>query len=246
MKPGERILITGGSGGIGAAIAVGCAQRGAWPLVGYCRHPQQALDVVSRCGQGEIYRIDLCAAMPDVPAIDAVVHCAAAYAPDRSLLEGEETLLDDLLQVNLLGPLRLTRAAAGASVGLKRLVFVLSSAAFCRGTGPYALSKAAELALCRLLANELAPRSVRVDAVVPGWTQTPLAALAAAAGGRSMEAIAGEHVGGRILQPDEIGKLCGSLLFDHADAPPGRLIVFDRRDGTEPIWHPLSPRQVAN
>jgi len=245
MTPGARILVTGGSGGIGGAIASACAQRGAWPLVGYCHSEQSAREVVRRCSRGEICPIDLRAATLSIPAVEAVVHCAAAYAPERSLLEGDETMLEELLQVNVLGPLRLTRAAASASPSPKRIVFVLSSAAFCRGTGPYALSKAAELALCRLLANELAGRGLRIDAIVPGWTDTPMAARAAAASGRSLGDISRDHPGGRILRPDEVGQLCASLLFDHSDSPPGTLIAWDLRDAADPVWRPLHNSTAA-
>lgn len=236
MNSGERVLITGGSGGIGSAIAIACADRNAWPIVGYHRNATRAAEVVARCRQGEAWQIDLCALPGDVPAVEAVVHCAAAFAPERSLLDVFEEQLEELLAVNLLGPLRLTRAVATSSNTLKRIVFILSSAAFCRGSGPYALSKAAELALCRLLANELAPRGVRVDALVPGWTATPMAEQAAQATGRSLSEIAERHPDGVLLAPQDMGELCATLLFDHSDALPGNLIVWDLRDGPEAVW----------
>jgi 3-oxoacyl-[acyl-carrier protein] reductase len=245
IQSGSRILISGGSGGIGGEIARECALRGGWPIVGYFRHQERARDVVRRCGNGEICHIDVRDATLDVPSAEAVVHCAAAYSPTGSLLETNDETLAELLEVNLSGPLRLTRAAA-RSVGLKRVVFILSSASFCRGTGSYALAKAAELALCRLLANELAPRGVRVDAVVPGWTDTPMAREAAAARGCDLTTIAKEHPQGRILQAEEVGRLCASLLFEHSEGPPGSLIVWDLRDGPEPLWHPLGPSGTAN
>lgn len=238
MKPDARILVTGGSGGIGGAIAAACAQRGGWPIVGYFRQQARASQAVRGCGRGEIWQADLKGHFSQVPAADALVHCAAAFSPARSLIDAADETLADLLTVNLLGPLRLTRAAA-AGGALTRVVFILSSASFCRGTGPYALSKAAELALCRLLSNELAPRGVRVDAIVPGWTDTAMAAQAARASGRSVADIAQEHPGGSVLKSDEIGQLCASLLYDHPDAPPGKLIVWDRRDSEEPVWHAL-------
>ncbi|HWB14667.1 MAG TPA: SDR family oxidoreductase [Pirellulales bacterium] len=244
MKSGSKILISGGSGGIGSAIALACAARGGWPIVGYVSHQERASDVVRRCGRGAICRIDVRDRSLDAPPAEAVVHCAAAYSPARSLLGSTDEMLAELLDVNLSGPLRLTRAAA-RSGELKRVVFVLSSASFCRGTGPYALAKAAELALCRLLANELAPRGVRVDAIVPGWTATDMAQQAAAALGRGLDEIAKDHPQGRILDPEEVGRLCAFLLFERADEPPGNLVVWDLRDGTEPAWHPLDDSSLA-
>ncbi len=246
MNAGERVLITGASGGIGSAIALACAARGAWPVVAYCSGAERAAALVARCGRGETWQIDLAAAVDRAPAVEAIVHCAAAYEAEPSLLDAPDEVTAHLLAVNLLGPLNLTRAVNEATTNLKRVVFVLSSASFCRGTGPYALSKAAELALCRLLGNELAPRGTRVDAIVPGWTATAMAERAAQANGRELADIARQHPDGLLLDPQDIGELCAALLFDHADVPPGNLIEWDRRDSADPIWHLLGKiRDVA-
>ena len=240
----RRVLITGASGGIGAAIARACAERDAWPIVGYCRSAERAAAVVRSCGKGETLRLDL--AQPDLgltgdlPVADAVVHCAAHYSPLRTLLDCPLDTLAELLAVNVTAPLRLTSMLAERQ-RLKNAVFILSSAAFCRGGGPYALSKAAALAACRLLERELAVRGARVDAIVPGWTDTPLAQAAAEASGKSLATIAAGHIDGRLLQPDELAALCAKLLFDMPAASRGQLVVWDRRDSAEPVWHPLSP-----
>lgn len=242
----KRVLITGGSGGIGAALARRCARAGAWPIVCYRRQAERAAEIVRQCGAGETLKIDLLrddfGLHGDVPVADAVVHCAAHYSPERSLLE-TPAALEDLLKVNVVGPLRWTAALAARSDDLRHVLFILSSSAFCRGTGPYALSKASALAACRLLANELAPRGIRVDAVAPGWTDTPLARSAADGAGRRLEQIAAEHIDGRLLQPGEVALVCERLLFDRPAACPPQLVVCDRRDSAEPVWRPLNAVQ---
>ncbi|HJT35840.1 MAG TPA: SDR family oxidoreductase [Pirellulales bacterium] len=239
-----RVLITGGSGGIGAALARRCARAGAWPIVGYCRRADRAAEVVRQCGAGEPLAFDLrrddFGLGRDLPEVDAVVHCAAHYVPERSLLD-DHTALEDLLKVNLFGPLRLTAALSARSCDLRQVLFILSSASFCRGTGPYALSKASALAASRLLANELTARGIRVDAVAPGWTDTPLAHRAAESSGRSLARIAAEQ--GGLLQPDDIAQLCATLLFNVPRDCPPQLVTYDLRDGDEPVWHPLSGQQ---
>jgi NAD(P)-dependent dehydrogenase (short-subunit alcohol dehydrogenase family) len=245
----RRVLITGGSGGIGAAIARACTARGAWPIVGYCHGADRAAAVVRSCGMGETFRLDL--SQPDLglsgelPAADAVVHCAASYSARRSLLDCPADTLAELLAVNVTAPLRLTGALAERG-DLENVLVILSTAALCRGGGPYALSKAAALAACRLLAEELAVRGGRVDAIVPGWTDTPLAHTAAEAAGKSLATIAAGHLDGRLLSPGEVAGLCAKLLFDMPATSRGQLVIWDRRDSAEPVWHPLGAEAAGD
>ncbi|HEX5446102.1 MAG TPA: SDR family oxidoreductase [Pirellulales bacterium] len=245
----KRILITGGSGGIGAALARRCAQAGAWPIVGYCRNAPRASAVIHQCGAGETLAIDLrredLGLNGELPAVDAVVHCAAEYSPDRSLLAGPATA-EELLRANVIGPMRLTAALAAKSSRLRQVLFMLSSSAFCRGTGPYALSKAAALAAARLMANELWPRGTQVDAVAPGWTDTPLAHRAAKWSGRTFAQVAAAHLDGRLLQPDDVAQVCTQWLFNRPAHSVPQLVVFDRRDSAEPVWQPLSAVDLRN
>ncbi len=106
------MLIVGGSGGIGSAIAAACAQRGAWPLVGYCHRPEAAEQVVRSLERGETRRIDLTA--PDfddlsVPDVDMLIHCGGCITAQRRLIDSPPHEVDHLLAVNALGPLRLSR-----------------------------------------------------------------------------------------------------------------------------------------
>ncbi len=235
-----RVLISGGSGGIGGAVAMACASRGAWPIVGYFHHESRARDVVRVCGAGGTIRIDLTrddlGLSGRLPEADVVVHCAGMITPQRSLVQSTPVELIRLLEANALGPLRLTQMLLADSPGLRHVVFVLSTAVACRGTGPYALSKVTGLAISRLLATELGPRGVRVDAIVPGWTETEMASAAAKASGRCLDEIRSGHFDDRILRPDEIGELCAELLFDTPARPGGHLLVWDRRDSRDPAW----------
>src|SRR5262249_33617133 len=159
-----------------------------WPLVTYSQNKQGALETVAACGVGEAVHLDLLDGGWDLDAlseIDAVVHCAGMYTRQRTLLGADSRETWRLMEVNALARLRLTEALV-AREQLKHCIFLLSTAVSCRGGGPYALSKAAALAMCKLLGLELAPRGVRVDAIVPGWTETPMAQAAALASGREL------------------------------------------------------------
>jgi NAD(P)-dependent dehydrogenase (short-subunit alcohol dehydrogenase family) len=238
----RRVLITGGSGGIGSAIARACAARGLWPIVAFARNQHAALDVVSECGAGETACIDLRDAdwnLDMLCDVDSVVHCAGLYSHQRSLLGSDRREILDLLEVNALGPLRLTEALLKGGAPLRHSVTVLSTAVSCRGGGPYALSKAASLAVCKLLACELAPRGIRVHAIVPGWTETSMAAAAASISGRTLDDVRADHPDKRLLEPDEIGRLAADLLLDSDAHDEGQLILWDLRDSREPVWTTL-------
>ena len=238
-----RVLIVGGSGGIGSAVARACARRGAWPLVGYCGNEQKARETVADCGRGEIVALDLrlddFGRSGELPRVDAVVHAAGAYTESRSLLGSRDAEMQQLLAVNAIGPLRLTKALLESGSALTQILFVLSTAIACRGSGPYAMSKTTALAVAKLLSGELAPRGARVHAVVPGWTETAMARVAAGAAGRDLEAIRAEHPEGRILHPDEIGQLCAQLLFEPPFCDASNFVLWDRRIAPEPIWRAM-------
>ncbi len=236
----QRVLITGGSGGIGSAIAVACAKRGGWPVIGYYRHADRARDVLGRCGAGEVLRLDLaredCGIDGDCPSVDAVVHCAGAITRQRKLLESSDAEILHLFTMNALGPLRLTRKFVQDGTALRHVVFVLSTAIACRGAGPYAVSKTSALAIAKLLSTELAPRGVRVDALVPGWTNTEMARFAAESMGRKLDDICRQHPGGSILEPAQVGELCATLLLGGELPPEPQLILWDTRLSPAPLW----------
>jgi NAD(P)-dependent dehydrogenase (short-subunit alcohol dehydrogenase family) len=117
---------------------------------------------------------------------------------------------------------------------LRQIIFVLSSAIACRGAGPYALSKMAGLAVAKLLSVELAERQIVVDVVVPGWTETPMAELAARATGRTLADVRAEHPGNRILTPADIAELTAGLVFDRPAGQPSQFVVWDLRTSREP------------
>jgi NAD(P)-dependent dehydrogenase (short-subunit alcohol dehydrogenase family) len=244
VEPSEqRVLIVGGSGGIGSAVAAACARRGAWPVVGYCHHPEAAQRVVHSLQRGETCRIDLTAASFEeghIPEVDVVVHCGGCITARRRLLDSSQSEIEHLLAINALGPLRLTKTLLAQGDRLRQVLFMLSTAIACRGAGPYALSKVAALAVAKLLNVELSGRGVRVDVLAPGWTDTPMAEFAAQTIGRTLADIQAAHPGHRILTPREIAEVAAELLFDRPDDLPSQFVVWDLRDSPEPVRCPLS------
>jgi NAD(P)-dependent dehydrogenase (short-subunit alcohol dehydrogenase family) len=220
-----------------------CAARGAWPLVGFFRHRERARAAVRRCGAGQVVRADLfCNDFgigSELPDVDALVHCAGMITDQRNLLGSSDEELWRLLTVNAIGPLRLTRELLLRTDSLRHIVFMLSTAIACRGSGAYAVSKTAALAMAKLLAKELGARGVRVDAVVPGWTDTEMARFAARSMGHDLDHIRRKHPGREILRPEQLADLCADLLLGNNVPAAPQLILWDKRLGDKPIWRDL-------
>jgi NAD(P)-dependent dehydrogenase (short-subunit alcohol dehydrogenase family) len=181
---GKRVLVTGASSGIGRAVAIECARAGA-VVVASGRDPQRLAECLTMLGAGNHLALpaDLtdAAEMAELVAqagqIDGVVHCAGVHGvtPVRML---RESFLEQVFDANFIAPVLLTQKLLyqkalnnGASI-----LYVSSIAAHTGtvGVGPYSASKAAIEGLMRCLALEVAPRSMRVNALAPGLVDTPL------------------------------------------------------------------------
>ncbi|MFI5308787.1 MAG: SDR family NAD(P)-dependent oxidoreductase [Polyangiales bacterium] len=190
---GKAALVTGASRGLGAAVARELARRGARVVL--VARDEVALDrevAAIRAAGGEAHAVPvdigdkhaihplagIAAAL--VGPIDILVHNASELGstPLRLLLDTECEDFSRVLEVNLLGPFRLSKAIAG-SMALRRtgvLVHVSSDAAVNAYPtwGAYSVSKAALDHLSRLFAAELGELSVRSFSVDPGEMHTKM------------------------------------------------------------------------
>jgi NAD(P)-dependent dehydrogenase (short-subunit alcohol dehydrogenase family) len=194
---GQAALITGGSQGLGAALGRALAREGA-KVVLVARGAEALARVVAeiRAEGGEahafaadvgakedIHRIAGAASALAGP-IDLLVHNASTLGPTplRLLLDTECEDFGQVLDVNLLGPFRLTRAIVGGMVLRGRgLVLQVTSDASVNGYpnwGAYGVSKAALDHLGRIWGAELEGTGVRVLTVDPGEMRTAMHAAA--------------------------------------------------------------------
>jgi len=194
---GRSALVTGGSRGLGAALGRALAREGA-RVVLVARGEEELARVVAsiRAEGGEahgfaadvgvkedIHRIAGAAAALGGP-VDILVHNASTLGPTplRLLLDTECEDFARVLDVNLLGPFRLTRAIVGGMVLRGRgLVLQVTSDASVNAYpawGAYGVSKAALDHLGRSWAAELAGTGVRVLTVDPGEMRTDMHAAA--------------------------------------------------------------------
>lgn len=232
---GQVALVTGSSSGIGRAVAEQLAAEGARVAVNSVRSVEagrelaDALDEaiyvqgdVAEPGDAERLVAETLAAWG---RLDLLVNNAGATTriPHHDLEAVDADLFRRTLDVNLVGPWNVTRAAARHLREHGGAIVNVSSLAGVRPTGssiPYATSKAALNHLTRLLANALAP-TVRVNAVAPGLIATPWTE-----DWQDMhEAVEARAPLQRVGTPEDIAEVCLSLLA--AEYVTGEVVIAD-------------------
>jgi len=179
---GKGALVTGASKGLGAALAMELARAGARVAL-VARGPEdlsRPADVADKRAAHAIAG----AAAALVGPIELLVHNASELGPVplRLLLDTDCEDLEQVLEVNLVGPFRLTKIVAGAMAlrGAGLVVHVSSDAAVAAYPrwGAYGVSKAAQDHLSRVFAAELSGAGVRFLSVDPGEMDTGMHAAA--------------------------------------------------------------------
>jgi NAD(P)-dependent dehydrogenase (short-subunit alcohol dehydrogenase family) len=240
---GRCALITGGSRGIGRAVALAMAAAGA--KVAVCaRHLDAceavAAEITARGGQaiaiaGNVGRAEDAVAIIDgavdgLGALDILVNNAATNPHFGPLVDAEDAAVDRIFQVNVQGPLRLVGAAVRAWMGEHGGSII--NMASVGGISPepmigaYNASKAALINLTRTLAHELGASGIRVNAIAPGLVETDFARVLI-----ETPAIHDQIVGQTALhrhgQPDEVAGAAVFLACDAASYITGSVLVVD-------------------
>jgi NAD(P)-dependent dehydrogenase (short-subunit alcohol dehydrogenase family) len=240
---GRKALVTGATRGIGLAVAEALARRGAAVAVTgrkpanleqAAAHLRQTTSRVLAlpCNQGiaaEVAALFEQLDRQDFTA-DVVVVNAATNPVMGPLLDTDLAAWQKILDVNLTGALLTAQHACRRLVPLKRgsVVFVASIAGIdpLPGLGAYSVSKAGLLGLMRVLARELGPAGVRVNAIAPGLIETRFSAALfqdRAAYERMMSSVAL----GRHGQPADVAGAAVFLASDAAALITGQALVID-------------------
>lgn len=249
MKPlihleGKVALVTGGSRGIGEAIARAFGLAGAEVAIA-SRKLQGVTDAAERlrkdgvtvepyaCHAGKPQEIDalIASVIKRFGRIDVLVNNAATNPHFGPMVTADEAAFDKTFEVNVKGYLHLSRAVASHLVDRRAPGSILNVSSFVGIAaaplqGIYGMTKAAVLSMTRTLALELGPSRIRVNAIAPGLVETRFA-QALIANDDIRQRIVERTPLGRYAQPEEIAGAALYLASDAASFVTGHTLVVD-------------------
>jgi 3-oxoacyl-[acyl-carrier protein] reductase len=236
---GRVALVTGASRGIGQAIALRLAARGA-SVACLATSAERAKETAERCAEHGGKSLALGVDVAETEAVAEVVGQVqeelgalwllvnnAGVTRDQILVRMSEQEFDQVIATNLKGTWNFVRAAARALMKSNGRIVNISSVVGVTGNAGqvnYAASKAGVLGLTRSVAKELAARKVCVNAIAPGFINTD---MTAALGQDAAEKFAGAIPLKRAGTPDEIARAVEFLAGPGGDYITGQTLVID-------------------
>ena len=238
---GNVALVTGGSRGIGRAICLELARRGAAVAVNYAGNSQAAEETVRLCRDLGVEAEALQADVASPEACEMLVAAVkgrfgrldilvnnAGISRDGLLMTAKEEDFVKTLDTNLKGAYFCTKAAAKVMLRQKygRIVS-LSSVVGLRGNPgqtAYAASKAGILGLTKAAAKELAGRDITVNAVAPGYIATDMTAVLP---GKAREAMLSAIPKGRPGEPEDVARAVAFFVQPESAYITGQVLCVD-------------------
>ena len=238
---GKVALVTGGSRGIGRAIALALADRGARVAVNYVRNAEAAAEVVQAIGgggseavavQGDVAKAEDARRLIDetkkaFDGLDILVN-NAGLTQDGLLLRMSEEAWDHVMEVDLRGAYLCTKAALRSMIRQRwgRIINIASVAGLVGNAGQanYAAAKAGLIGLTKSVAKEVASRNVTANAVAPGLVSTEMTSELTEGQERAVLQLVPL---GRPATPEEIAAAVVFLASEEAAYITGSVLAVD-------------------
>lgn len=237
---GKVALVTGGSRGIGAAIALRLAEEGAIVAISYAKSKDSADEIVARIEEfgttGRAYKADVASPKEteklidsigkELGSLDILVNNAGVFeaAPiDQADIDHYNRVFD----VNVKGVIATTIAALKKMNDGGRIINISSGAAKISfaGASVYSATKAALDTLTRVWAQDLGSRRITVNGVAPGTTETDM--LNAGLPAEMIPQMIAKTALGRLGQPDDIAAVVAFLASEDGRWVTGQTIGAD-------------------
>ena len=234
-------IVTGGSMGIGAAIAMRLAEEGAHVAINYRKHDEEAKKVVEKIQalgrRGLVVKADVSSFQDAQDMVEKVVDelggldilvCNAGINWDGVIWKMTEEQWDRVIEVNLKGYFNYIRAAAPIfkEQGHGKIVNITSINGLRGKFGQtnYSASKGGIIALTKAVAKELGKYNVNVNAVAPGMIETEMMLQVPE---KFLQIARDETVLGRLGKPEDVANLVAFLCSERARHITGEVIKVD-------------------
>jgi NAD(P)-dependent dehydrogenase (short-subunit alcohol dehydrogenase family) len=218
-------VVTGGTRGIGRAVADRLAEAG-WDVLALARravsspHRFAACDVADAAAVGAVFA--------ELDRVDALVNCAGIAGANR--LDGDDALWHAIVGSNLHGTYHCCKAALALLPDATGRIVNIASVLGLRGVADqtaYCAAKHAVVGFTRALALAVAPRGITVNALCPGWVDTEMAARRYAEMGITAEQAAAGVPTGRIVSGEEVADATMWLLRPESRSITGHALPID-------------------
>lgn len=238
---GRNALVTGGSRGIGRAVCLELARRGANVAVNYAGNARAAEETAAACRELGVQAFAVQADVSDSAAAGAMVKAVierfgrldilvnnAGITRDKLALHMKNEDLDAVLDTNLKGAFYCMRAAYrpmmkqryGRIVNLSSVVGLRGNP----GQANYAASKAGLIGMSKSIAKELASRNITVNLVAPGFIDTDMTAVLPEA---AREALLKSIPMARLGQPEDVARAVAFFAAEDAGYITGQVLCVD-------------------
>jgi 3-oxoacyl-[acyl-carrier protein] reductase len=235
---GKAALVTGGSRGIGRAIALALAAHGARVAINYASNAAAADEAVKLIGEGAVALpgdvSDPAAAAALVEGtvtafgrIDILVNNAGVTADDLILRMSEDEW-DRVVDTNLKGTFHVTKAAVRPMVRQRsgRIISVSSVAGMVGNAGQanYSAAKAGIIGFTKAIAKEIASRNITANVIAPGFIDTE---MTSGLTDQQREEIMRMVAAGRTGKPEDVAPAAVFLASDEAAYVTGHVLTVD-------------------